>query len=321
MDVDLRELERLVALGDEDALARYLISLVRSGQLDNLEHQARLGDQQAIKYFLLALHYTNEINLGTFWVYPFLEDRFNQRNVLAPTPIPYQPGMTLSEIINTLTEVLGYAITRYGSDIKTSLKGAYVVEDLTIEMASKVLYDIGVAWEDPAHSGHPSLPDEILSDVEFSIIRAGALLLINRRGTIFPPVHELGNYPHRSQQPMRVYRERARSSNRFSESNLSLPDPVKRRFTPHMDQYIPDLVGGDEKRYKVVLHVPTGRAYTNDRSYSLLEEHVDADVVLDAMRFHNSIDVGRKATTGEWQEPAWSRKLPGEEFITYTTGT
>ena len=313
MDVDLRELERLVATGDETALASYLIGLVRSGQLDNLERQARLGDQQALTYFLMALNYVGEINLATFWVYPFLvgvnaqprpEDAFTDRNILAPTPIPYQLGMTFSNVGDILSDLHG------DPEINAAIKGAYVVEDLTIEMAEKVLHDLS-NWFDTLRGNL----------IKYSIIRAGALLLIDDRGTIFPPIHELGHYPLRQQQSMRLYKERARSANRFDQANLEIPDPVKRRFTPHMDQYIPDTVGGDRQRYKVVLHVPTSRAYTNDRGYNLLEEHVDVGVVLDAMRFHNQIDVGSKGTTEASQEPTWSRKLPDSEFITYTVGT
>ena len=307
MDFHLRELERLVATGDEQSLRMYLISLVRSGEIDKVEWQARLGDQQALTYFLLALDYTGEIDLRTFWVYPFLEDAFSNRNILAPAPIPYQLGMTFSDVKDIFSNKLGYVV---------AIKGAYVVEDLTIEMAEKVLYDINI-WL-PEEDQDTALREYL---IEYSIIRAGALLLIDNRGTIFPPIHELGHYTSRQQQSMRLYKRRAQDRNRFDQAKLIIPDLVKRKFIPHMDQYMPDLVGGDKQRYKVVLHVPSGRAYTNDRGYNLLEETVGPEVVLDAMRFHNQIDVGQKATTGEWQEPVWSRELPDEEFITYTVGT
>jgi len=306
MDERNRELERLAATGDKQALGLYLSAIIRSGEVDQIERNARLGDQNSLALFLQILNHIREIDLNTLWVYPFLEDRITGRYVLAPVPLPYRLRMSFSDIHQELTETLGYTTTRYGQSIE--LKGAYIVEDLTIEMAGKALHDLHV--RDDLYN-----PDEFLGDLEFSIIRAGSLLLIDRRGTIFSPVHELNGYPHRMQQPMRIYRERALSH------KLPAPDPVKRRFAPHMDQYFPDLISGDGNRYAVVLHVPSGRAYSNGRGYSLLEEDLSAEVVLDAMRFHNSVNLGEKATTQPNQEPAWARILPDNEFNTYFVGT
>lgn len=316
MDIDIRELERQADSGDKAAITRYIAALLRSGEIVNIERQARLGDQRSMRYFLLALNFNRELNLDSLWVYPFT-DLHNPS--LVDYPIPFELGMTLNDIRRILIDELRYGlrIPATNEEAKNRIIGAWVIEDLSVELADKVSYDVS-HWMEYRWPGHNIYiegelsREALIEDIKWSIIRASSLFQINNRGSVFTPTHDLGSYFHHQSQSINIYRERA------SSANLRLPPNVERRMSPHSPLHIPLAPGGRGTRYKVVLHVPTGRAYSNDRSYALLETDVAPEIILRAMRYHNTIDVGEKATTMPHQEPGWSRSLPDAEFITYT---
>jgi len=317
MDIDLRALQRLVASGDTDAMRRYAAKLLRSGQLDDVEIEARLGDQPALQIFLLAMDYAGEINLNSLWAYPYYADPYEEAQIggigeaLFSFPVPYHLGMTLSDITYLINE-------RLGREMPTDFIGAWVVEDTTVEMADKVSHDhlhylMGT-------TEFLDLENEVVEQwteaLRYYVVRAESLLLITRFDeTIFPrPGYDLGSYRLRNRRPFTRYIIEAERASRYSGEYINIPEPITRRISPKLYRQIPQAIG--PQRYVVVLHTPSGKAFSLDRQYQLLEDSLPKEVIINALRRPTSIDSG-KAVSADYQMPEWARELPEEEFSAF----
>jgi hypothetical protein len=310
MDETLRNLERLAASGDDAAIALYYRSLQRSGRFDGIEIQARLGDQDALAAFLTGLHYLDELNINSLWAYPFFSRPYGEvgNRFLFDYPLPFRPGLNLQDITSFVT------LNRGG--LSYPFIGAWVVSEQTINAADKVAHDY--------HSYHLSQIDETLEHnteaeiearaelIRFFVVRAESLLLITKNGTRFPrPEEDLDRHRLKSQQPIYRYLH----SRHESEPQPRIPNwPALPRVGMHMVSRFPErLSTPPNSRYAVVVHKATGRAFSINSAYNLLEPELQQDVVLDALRHHSSANL----STAYHSKPEWAEGMPSEDFNTY----
>lgn len=74
------------------------------------------------------------------------------------------------------------------------------------------------------------------------------------------------------------------------------------------------MVCSTKQLYTVVVHKPTGRAFTLDRSYGLLNADI-ADyktILVGTSRIVSAFDGW--VPTGDWQRPEWIEGKPDAEF-------
>jgi len=289
----------------------YAVKLHRSGQLDDVEIEARLGDQAALQVFLLAMDYAGEINLDALWAYPYYANPYDLLGEIDPVlfafPVPYQLGMTLSDITYLISEGLG-------REMAFDFIGAWVVEDTAVEAADKVRHDqvnylLGTELLDLENE----MIDQWGEVLRYHVIRAESLLLITKfDGTIFPrPGYDLGGYQLRNRRPINRFIIEAERASHYSDVLIEIPEPVERRISQKLYRQIPQAIG--RQRYVVVIHLPSGRAFSLDRQYQLFEDDLPRGIILNALRHPTSIDSG-KAVSANYQMPGWAVELPGDEF-------
>ena len=72
------------------------------------------------------------------------------------------------------------------------------------------------------------------------------------------------------------------------------------------------------KVYVIVVHIPTGRAFTLKRNYGLIDALVTdykAVIVAAGQRLYTSWPGW--TPSGNWQRPDWIRDIPADEFTAY----
>lgn len=281
--------------------------LSSSNKYNELERNARLGDESAIFDYLRALDHQGKVELEHLWVCPFYDhwyDSYTPGKELFPFCFPYKLGMKLSDV--------NAVLNNYGINKAEEIKGAFVVDVASLELADKVKNDL-FSWG----RGYLETPVDYIPELsKYLILQAESILTIDLSGTKLTEGIEGSLNKDRStskfwrEEGKRLWRVGGRKG-KLGPIKSSWPQrEVKHKLIPHL----PERSGNIP--YVIILHMPTKKAFALNGQYQLLDENVDSETVLFAMRYHVSSSLGWLPSQ-DTQKASWAKNLPSGEFISY----
>lgn len=290
-------------------------TLSSSSKYNELERKARLGDESSIYEYLQALDHQGKIELEHLWVCPFSDYWYysNQKyeKDLFPFCFPYEIGMNFDSIKKVLDS--------YGISQDDELKGAFVVDVATLEVADKVSNDLSIFCRD--NLTNKSISTYIPDLTKHSILQADAILVIERNGVRLnddlSPLrdNERSTTSYWQSEALRVWREGGRKKSGLGPIKSRWPQrEIRQKLVPQLPERSPNLP------YVIVLHMKSQRAFALNGQYQLIDENVAPETLLFAMRYSKSSSFGWFPTQQD-QSPAWAKKFPSSEYISYWTAS
>ena len=285
--------------------------LQSSRKLLELEQQARLGDQQAILDYLQILDYQGHIDLNSLWVVPFTKGIYDvdmPDDWIFTQPFPYKLGDDYQTIEEFHQENSGWP--------EQTIKGAFVVDVGSLELSDLTGYNISNYLRRDVD------PENIEIAVKYFILQAEAILKITKHGYHFPDPHEIGGIGSYRKQTSKYWQLLHRKLH--PGKSIRGAGPVKTSWPERLVRQLPVAQFPERSGkapYVIILHTPTMQAFALAGGYKPLDEDVEEDIILHAMRYNRSREIGWLPTS-PLQRPNWvNRLLDGGEktsnFVAY----
>jgi len=302
-----------------------ITSYVKSEKrLNELERRARLGNQQAILDYLQSLDYQGHLDLDHLWVVPYTYspydiDTKNLERWMFTTPFPYILGLDLAEIKDFYKQYSRYY------DPRLQISGAFVVDISTLELSDMLNHKLVNYFYDyslEGGGGQEKDIDNIGLAAKFFLLNSETILIIDKDGWHLPEPHEISLLPKRERESYSYWSLLHRMKHPGKAIRGS--GPVQTRWPERQVRQLP-LAHFPERAhnlpYVIIVHTPTYRAFALSGGYSLLDEDVEDETVLHAMRYNRQTDHGWLPTSKQ-QRPDWVNDLlkAGESarnFIAY----
>ena len=252
--------------------------LKSSQRLLELEQQARLGDPQSILDYLQILDYQGHVDLENLWIVPFTKDIYDTDmpdDWIFTQPFPYKLGDDYQTVVDWNSQHSRWP--------ERPIKGAFVVDVGSLELSDLTGHNIANYLRRDVD------PENIEIAVRYFILRAEAILLISKQGYRFPDPHEIGGMGSYRKQTAKYWNLLHRQLH--PGKSIRGAGPVKTRWPERLVRqlpvaHFPERTG--KTPYVIILHKPSMKAFALAGGYGLLDEDVDEEIILHAMRYNRS---------------------------------